>query len=244
MASSAAEAADRAEIPKGLTYCSDAHPGLKRVATRDGFEYFGADGSRVTDEKALDRIRGKIKGPPVHHVYLDDDFNASIRQVPRFGLFGGAVNSLSIGLPLLMMLDRRRLLSVLAHEYGHLRGNHGKLSAWIYRTISRQELPCSSIRCRPRTWPSILRRRAWSSCRRSDSIASLLPHPHRGGHSHSRLLCIPLSIPPGVYPPAVWSRAAEGRACRLSPGSRNPAGAGPPGPDWPVHPGPSGPGLS
>jgi len=54
--------------------------------------------------------------------------------VPRFGLFGGAVNSLSIGLPLMMMLDRRRLLSVLAHEYGHLRGNHGKLSAWIYRT--------------------------------------------------------------------------------------------------------------
>ena len=84
--------------------------------------------------EALDRIRARIKGPPVHHVYLDDDFNASIRQVPRFGLFGGAVNSLSIGLPLLMMLDRRRLLSVLAHEYGHLRGNHGQLSAWIYRT--------------------------------------------------------------------------------------------------------------
>ena len=84
--------------------------------------------------EALDRIRGKIKGPPVHRVYLDDDFNASIRQVPRFGLFGGAVNSLSIGLPLLMMLNRQRLLSVLAHEYGHLRGNHGKLSAWIYRT--------------------------------------------------------------------------------------------------------------
>ena len=35
---------------------------------------------------------------------------------------------------MMMMLDRRRLLSVLAHEYGHLRGNHGKLSAWIYRT--------------------------------------------------------------------------------------------------------------
>ncbi|MET0544646.1 MAG: M48 family metalloprotease, partial [Variovorax sp.] len=36
--------------------------------------------------------------------------------------------------PLLMTLERRRLLSVLAHEYGHLRGNHGRLSAWIYRT--------------------------------------------------------------------------------------------------------------
>jgi Zn-dependent protease with chaperone function len=84
--------------------------------------------------EALDRIRQKIDGPPVHHVYLDSEFNASIRQLPRFGLFGGAVNYLSVGLPLLMALDKRRLLSVLAHEYGHLRGNHGKLSAWIYRT--------------------------------------------------------------------------------------------------------------
>lgn len=84
--------------------------------------------------ESLDRIRQKIDGPPVHRVYLDSEFNASIRQLPRFGLFGGAINYLSVGLPLLMALDRRRVLSVLAHEYGHLRGNHGKLSAWIYRT--------------------------------------------------------------------------------------------------------------
>jgi hypothetical protein len=84
--------------------------------------------------EALDRIRQRIDGPAVHRIYLDSEFNASIRQLPRFGLFGGAINHLSIGLPLLMALDRRRLLSVLAHEYGHLRGNHGKLSAWIYRT--------------------------------------------------------------------------------------------------------------
>jgi Zn-dependent protease with chaperone function len=90
------------------------------------------DAPRLFD--ALDRIRARIDGPPVHHVYVDDEFNASIRQLPRFGVLGGAVNYLSIGLPLLMALDRRRLLSVLAHEYGHLRGNHGRLSAWIYRT--------------------------------------------------------------------------------------------------------------
>lgn len=84
--------------------------------------------------EALARIRRKVGGPPLHHVYLDGEFNASIRQLPRFGLLGGAVNTLSIGLPLLMALERRRLLSVLAHEYGHLRGNHGRLSAWVYRT--------------------------------------------------------------------------------------------------------------
>ncbi|MDA7417927.1 M48 family metallopeptidase [Xenophilus arseniciresistens] len=84
--------------------------------------------------EALARIREKIQGPPIHQVYLDDAFNASIRQWPRFGLLGGAVNTLTIGLPLLMALERRRLLSVLAHEYGHLRGDHGRLNAWVYRT--------------------------------------------------------------------------------------------------------------
>jgi len=84
--------------------------------------------------EALERIRKKIKGPPIHRVRLDADFNASIRQHPRFGLFGGGVNYLNIGLPLLMALDRPRFLAVLAHEYGHLRGDHGRFAAWIYRT--------------------------------------------------------------------------------------------------------------
>jgi hypothetical protein len=84
--------------------------------------------------EALERIRKKIKGPAIHEVRLDSEFNASIRQHPRFGLFGGAVNHLTIGLPLLMAMDRPRFLAVLAHEYGHLRGDHGRFAAWIYRT--------------------------------------------------------------------------------------------------------------
>ena len=36
---------------------------------------------------------------------MTDEFNASIQQLPRYGLLGGAVNHLSIGLPLLMALD-------------------------------------------------------------------------------------------------------------------------------------------
>jgi Zn-dependent protease with chaperone function len=83
---------------------------------------------------ALERIRKKIKGPPIHHVYLDGEFNASIQQLPRFGLFGGGVNYLTIGLPLLLAVDKPRFLAVLAHEYGHLRGDHGRFAAWIYRT--------------------------------------------------------------------------------------------------------------
>lgn len=83
---------------------------------------------------ALERIRTKIKGPPIDRVYLDGAFNACVSQRPRYGLFGGSVNELVVGLPLMMALDKGRLMAVLAHEYGHLRGDHGRVSAWIYRT--------------------------------------------------------------------------------------------------------------
>jgi Peptidase family M48 len=83
---------------------------------------------------ALTRIRRKIKGPQIDQVYLDDGFNACISQYPRWGIFGSTVNCLTIGLPLLMAVDRQRMLAILAHEYGHLRGDHGRFAAWIYRT--------------------------------------------------------------------------------------------------------------
>ena len=98
----------------------------------EGVEIKAADAPELFE--ALERIRRKIKGPPIHKVTLNDEFNASIQQLPRYGLLGGAVNHLSIGLPLLMALDRPRFLAVLAHEYGHLRGDHGRFAAWIYRT--------------------------------------------------------------------------------------------------------------
>ena len=84
--------------------------------------------------EALARIRRKVKGPPIHEVRLDAELNASIAQRPRWGMLGGARNHLTIGLPLLMALDQPRLLAVLAHEYGHLRRDHGRFAAWIYRT--------------------------------------------------------------------------------------------------------------
>ena len=103
-----------------------------RLEPPDGVEVTALEAPELFD--ALARIRRKIKGPPIHKVWLNDEFNACIQQVPRYGLLGGAVNHLTIGLPLLMALDRPRFLAVLAHEYGHLRGDHGRFAAWIYRT--------------------------------------------------------------------------------------------------------------
>jgi len=103
-----------------------------RLAPPTGETLTAADAPALFE--ALERIRKKIKGPPIHHVLLDGSFNASISQIPRFGLFGGARNYLTVGLPLLLAIDRPRFLAVMAHEYGHLRGRHGQFAAWIYRT--------------------------------------------------------------------------------------------------------------
>jgi hypothetical protein len=48
-------------------------------------------------------------------------------------LLGGYRNYLILGLPLLDAVSTQEILSVIAHEYGHLSGGHGKLSRWIYR---------------------------------------------------------------------------------------------------------------
>jgi Zn-dependent protease with chaperone function len=84
--------------------------------------------------KVLDKMRKRLKGPPIHRVQVDDDYNASITQLRRWGLWGRTQNVLTLGLPLLLSVSRHRMLGVLAHEYAHLRGGDGHLSAWLYRT--------------------------------------------------------------------------------------------------------------
>jgi Zn-dependent protease with chaperone function len=97
------------------------------------------EGTVLTAEDApqlfalLEKIRKKLDGPRIHRVVMDDEFNAAIMQVPRFGILGGTRNYLIIGLPLMQSLSVEQFAAVLAHEYGHLSGAHGKFSAWIYR---------------------------------------------------------------------------------------------------------------
>ncbi len=43
---------------------------------------------------ALERIRGRVDGPRIDEVVLGDSLHASIEQRPRWGLLGGARNTL------------------------------------------------------------------------------------------------------------------------------------------------------
>lgn len=83
--------------------------------------------------RILDNMRSRLKGPRIHAVLLTDEFNAAVSQVPRLGILGWPKNYLILGLPLMQALSPHQLKAVLAHEYGHLSGAHGKFSAWIYR---------------------------------------------------------------------------------------------------------------
>lgn len=81
----------------------------------------------------LDALRSRVQGPRIHTVLVTDELNAAIVQHPRFGLFGWEKNILILGLPLLQALEEPEALAVVAHEYGHLAGCHGRLGGFIYR---------------------------------------------------------------------------------------------------------------
>jgi Zn-dependent protease with chaperone function len=81
----------------------------------------------------IDGIRRAASAPPAHEVLLTNELNAAIVQVPRLGLFGWHKNYLILGLPLLAILSPEEFKAVLAHEFGHLSGAHGRFGAWIYR---------------------------------------------------------------------------------------------------------------
>jgi len=82
---------------------------------------------------ALDDMRRRMAGPRFHRVLVINEVNAAVIQRPAFGLVGFPRNYLLLGLPLLECLAPEEALAVVAHEYGHLAGAHGRFSAFIYR---------------------------------------------------------------------------------------------------------------
>ncbi|HEX5056270.1 MAG TPA: M48 family metallopeptidase [Gammaproteobacteria bacterium] len=78
-------------------------------------------------------LQDRLKSPRVHQVLLTPEFNAAVVQTPRLGVLGWHKNTLILGLELLLSLSPEQARAVLAHEFGHLSGNHSRFKAWIYR---------------------------------------------------------------------------------------------------------------
>jgi Zn-dependent protease with chaperone function len=89
------------------------------------------DAPRLFD--LVNQVRTATNGPEVHKLLLTGDLNAGIVQRPRLGMLGWHENYLLIGLPLLHALSLQEFRAVLAHEFGHLSGNHSRFAGWIYR---------------------------------------------------------------------------------------------------------------
>lgn len=81
----------------------------------------------------IDELRRRLRAPRFHRILVTDDFNAAVVQVPRLGVLGWHRNYLLLGLPLMQSLSPEQFKAVLAHEFGHLAGGHGRLSNWFYR---------------------------------------------------------------------------------------------------------------
>jgi Zn-dependent protease with chaperone function len=94
--------------------------------------------------KELDDLQTQLRTPPIHNVLLTDDLNAAVLQQPRLGLLGWYRNHLILGVPLMQVSSPEQFRSTLAHELGHLSGQHSRITNWVYRvryaweTLSRQ----------------------------------------------------------------------------------------------------------
>lgn len=82
--------------------------------------------------KDLSRI---IVSPGIDRVLITTDLNATVLQIPQFGLFGKTQNILTIGLPLMLTLSPEQFKAILAHELAHLSTNELRLNNWIYRLV-------------------------------------------------------------------------------------------------------------
>ena len=66
-----------------LRYVSDRKPGISRVKTEHGFDYFDVDGTQITDETELQRLR-KLAVPPAYtDVWICRDPRGHLQAVGR-----------------------------------------------------------------------------------------------------------------------------------------------------------------
>jgi hypothetical protein len=102
-----------------------------RMEPPQGYEIRRSDAPALFRD--LDSYSKRLATPRIHTVLLNEEFNASILQIPRLGVLGWQKNTLILGLPLLISLKLDEARAVVGHELGHLSGNHSRFNGWIYR---------------------------------------------------------------------------------------------------------------
>ena len=95
--------------------------------------YLLRDGEAADLRAEVEWLREQTGAPPLKGIIIDSQLNAAAASVPRaMGLLGHS-HYLVLGLPLMQLLSREQFDSVIAHEFGHFGGGHGRFGGWIYR---------------------------------------------------------------------------------------------------------------
>jgi hypothetical protein len=117
-------------VARALRVRIDAPEG-RRITREEAPALFAAIDDVI--QRMATRKNGRITTVTLDAVTLDREFNAGICQIPRWGVFGNYSNHLQLGVPLMAAVSVAEFKAVLAHEIGHLGGEHGRFAAWIYR---------------------------------------------------------------------------------------------------------------
>ncbi|MCA0757226.1 M48 family metallopeptidase [Paenibacillus sp. N4] len=104
------------------------------------------NGLYVTEAEAgpllrlVEELRKEIKTPKIHHIIVDESYNAYVTSFTKFGFFTPSKNILVVGLPLMMGLTEMQFKSVLAHELAHISNKdtmHGAFTNRVIQTWSQ-----------------------------------------------------------------------------------------------------------
>lgn len=118
-------------VPQGFFAAMVVRALWLRFGVPEGYRL--APGEAPGLEAEIERLRLAAGAPPLAAVVIDSELNAGAASMPRLLGLLGHHHYLVIGLPLMRLLDAAELSAVIAHEFGHFRGGHGRFSAWIYR---------------------------------------------------------------------------------------------------------------
>jgi len=116
-----------------------------RFARPEGIAVTAAQAPLLFEQ--IHEISRALDLPRIHEVLLTDEFNASMSQSPRLGVLGWQRNSLTLGVPLLLALSPAEMRAVIAHEAGHLSGNHSRFRLRCRSDATLLRLVCAVFRC-------------------------------------------------------------------------------------------------
>lgn len=97
----------------------------------------------------VDRLADQLQSSRVHDIRLTDEFNAGALETTMRWQPWRKARVLLLGIPLLALVDRDTVRSVVAHELGHFSHRHGRLGHWLYRArigwLDYAHLPPSQV---------------------------------------------------------------------------------------------------